>query len=204
MISLALSGLEKAINAYLRMDPESVQRLAKLEKKIIKIEITDWGLYFYVQPTKQGLTLSSEAKDKPNTVISGTLFNLFKTACAKDKNTALFKNSIAISGDTEIGENIRDIMAGIDIDWEEHLSKITGDVMAHQISRGFQRTMAFGKRTAQTIGDNIKEYLQIESTCVPTKKEVEQFISDVTDLQHGVDRAEARLKRLLAKRKSSS
>src|SRR3990167_6852337 len=127
MLALALSGLEKAINAYLRLDPESIQRLAQLDKKIIEIEITDWQFHFYIQPNQQGLTLLSEIKGTPDTLVAGTLFGLFNAACAKGENTALFKNSIAISGDTEVGETIRDILTTLDIDWEEHLSKRVGD-----------------------------------------------------------------------------
>ncbi len=204
MMSFFLSGLEKAINAYLHLDAESINRLAKLEGKIIKIEITDWQLEFYIHPQKNGLTLLATEKKEPDAIISGTLFGLCRAGCAKGENTALFKNSISIRGDTELGEEMRDIISGIDIDWEEHASKIVGDTIAHKITVGIHHTKSLGKNTLQTLRENLKDYLQIESSCVPSKNEVEQFISDVTQLQHAVDRAEAKIKRLLKKRNPSA
>ena len=203
MISLALAGLEKAINAYLKLDPESLTRLAKLEGKAIKVDITDWKTSFFVLPHADGIEISKDHAEQADTTISGTLFNLFKTGCAKGENTALFKHSIEISGDTDVGESIRDVMAKIDIDWEEHLSKVVGDVIAHKVGVCIQRTRRLGRQSVETIRDNIKEYLQQESQQVPSREQVEKYIEDVSTLQNDVDRAEARLERLAARNKKA-
>lgn len=200
MFTLALSSLEKIINAYLQLDSDRVQRLSLLENKIIKVRIIDWNTEFFILPTKKGLQLTAASKKEPDTIISGTLLNLFKTGCAKGSSSALFKNQVEISGDTWVGEQIRDILTGIDIDWEEHLSKITGDILAHQIGLLVRGAANFGKFALETFRMDIQDYLQNESQIMPSSEEIEFFIQSVTDLKHDVDRAEARIQRLTIKR----
>ncbi|ACJ19269.1 ubiquinone biosynthesis accessory factor UbiJ [Coxiella burnetii] len=204
MMTLALSGLEKALNGYIRLDPDTVQQLSNLENKRIKIQISDWNIEFFIIPHKNGVQLSTSTNAEADTIISGSLFGLCRAGCAKGESSALFKNSIEISGDTEVGEKVRSIMANMDIDWEEHLSKMTGDIIAHQIGAGVRRTINFGKSAATLIRENLKDYLQAESQLVPTMDEVNSFIKSVTHLHYAVERAEIRIQRLLSKRKSSA
>ena len=44
MRAFVLHQLESVINAYLRMDPESIERLAKLQGKTILLNIEDWNM----------------------------------------------------------------------------------------------------------------------------------------------------------------
>lgn len=203
MMEFALSGLEKVMNGYLRLDEENLSRLASLDGKIIKFSVTDWRINFYIYPGVNGIHLSTTETATADTIIAGTLVGLFKAGLAKGSGTALFANSIDISGDTQVGEQIRRLLVDMDIDWEEHLSKIIGDIAAHKLSTSIKQTIHLGKITARTLGDNLKEFLQIESRAVPSPTEVEKFIDDVNVLQYAVDRAEARLNHLYSKRKSA-
>ena len=203
MISIALKGLEKIVNAYLRLDPDSLERLTRLNNKIIKIDIMDWHYSFYIRPSSEGMEFKPHSENEPDTTISGTLFGLFKAGCGKADNVAIFQNNLSISGNVEVGETLRDILGQMDIDWEEHLSKIVGDIAAHRISTGIEKTRSIARHTVDTLKNNIKDYLQIESAHFPIPSDVEAFISEVTNLQHDVDRMEQRINKLLAKRAHS-
>ena len=200
MFQLALFSLEKIINAYLQLDSDSIQRLSYLENKIIKVQITDWNTEFFMLPNKKRLQLVAISKKEPDTIISSTLLNFFKTICTKDSSSALFKNQIEISGDNGIGEQIRNVLTGIHIDWEEHLSQITGDILAHQIKVQVKHVAKFGKFFFRTLKMNIQDYLQHESQVTLSSEEVESFIQSVTDLQYNVDCIEAQIQRLMIKR----
>lgn len=200
MLVLILSGLEKALNAYLRLDPESIKRLSVMKNKIIKIKITDWNLAFFVLPSQTEIRLLSNCKNEPDIIIASTLFGLFKVGFAKGRGSTLFKNAFEISGNTDIGEELRDILSNIDIDWEEHLSKITGDIIAHKISVEVHRMKKIGKFITSAFSENIKDYLQIEAQFMPTSEEVDYFMQSVTHLQYDVERVEVRINNhLLAK-----
>lgn len=201
MFTLVLAGLEKMINAYVQLDSNSIQRLSHLKNKIIKIQITDWNTEFFIFLTEKGLQLTASSNKEADIIIYGTLLNLFKTCCAKNSSsTTFFKNRVEISGDTRVSEQIREILINVDIDWEEHLSKITGDILAHQVGIHIRRIVNFGKFTLKTIRMNIRDYLQNESQVTPSSEEVESFIRSITDLQYSADRAESQALRLLPKR----
>lgn len=200
MLSLALYGLETAINNFLRLDPDAIHYLKKIEGKIIKIEITDWCLHFFIRPDGQGIQLLSDTQQSPDAVIRGTLFGLLRTGCAKATGSALFKNTIEIDGDTETGEILRDLLQKIDIDWEEHLSKLTGDILAHKIGHQVRKTIQFTQHSITTLEENIKEYLHEEVRYFPTSQQLEEFYQNIATLRDDVDRLEARINRILQKK----
>lgn len=200
MFQLALFSLEKIINAYLQLDSDSIQRLSYLENKIIKVQITDWNAEFFILPNKKGLQLAIISKKEPDAIISSTLLNFFKIICKKSSSSVLFKNKVGVSGDNRISKQIFDILTGIHIDWEEHLSQITGDILAHQVRVQVKRVTKFGKLFFGTLRTNIQDYLQNESQVTLSLEEVEPFIQSVTDLQYNVDCTEARIQRLMIKR----
>ncbi|MFW0042780.1 MAG: SCP2 domain-containing protein [Coxiella endosymbiont of Dermacentor nuttalli] len=201
MFTLVLARLEKMINAYLKLDSDSVQQLSHLKNKIIKIRIIDWNTEFFILLTKKGLQLTASSNKEADIIIYGTLLNLFKICFAKDSSVTLFKNRVEISGDTRVGEQILKILINVEIDWEEHLSKITGDILAHQAGIHIRRITNFGKFILKTLRTNIQDYLQNESQVIPSSEEAESLTRSITDLQYSVDRAESQALSLLTKRK---
>ena len=86
--------------------------------------------------------------------------------------------------------------SGLDIDWEEQLSKLTGDIIAHQLgnaARHGRRAFRFG---LDTLEKDSGEYLQEELRLLPTRIETENFSDEVSRISMDVDRLAARLKRL--------
>ncbi len=199
MKNIALSGLETAINIYLHLDPETIKRTAKLSNKVIKIELTDWETSFYVLPSSSGLALLADYDKKPQATISGPLSGLVRVSLDKASSQSLFKQGVKITGDVQLGEQMQDILRRIDIDWEEHLSRFVGDIFAHQIARGFKKTIQIGKHTTETLQRNMKEYLHEEAKYFPTQQQIEAFYRNIGKLRDDVDRAEARIKRLQKK-----
>lgn len=191
-----LKALEMAMNRYLQLDPDTIVRLSELSGKVISVHITDWRLTWLILPHKNGLTLSEDYLLVPDVTIRGKLFDLMKVGVAQGSNEALFKNKIEMIGDTEIGEKIREILRKMDIDWEEHLSRIVGDVAAHQMSRGFSKIKAIGQKILATFRGNVSEYVQVEASLLPTKPEIENFFKDLGKLRDDVDRLEAQIHRL--------
>ncbi len=201
MINLALTGLESAINCYLKLDPETISRLAELEGKTYKVEVSDWNFSYYLTPHTDGVTLSSDPVHDPCTIIKGDLFGLCRVGKEGGSGSSLFANKIEISGDTESGEKLRDVLKKIDIDWEEHLSSCMGDAPAHGLAWRVKKMLGIGQSVKQNLGTQIKDYLQHEKQIFPTREQAEQFYQDVTQIRDDVERTEARIKLLEAKHK---
>ncbi len=203
MMPLILHGLETALNQLLRLDPDSTQRIKLLEGKCIKINISDWNISFFILPYSHGLELMTDYHKPPDTIISGTLSGLIKVGTAKASTTALFDASIMISGDTQAGEALGRILKDLEIDWEEHLSTIVGDSLAHPIAYHAKKAISSGKRSLKSLGENLSEYLHYESQQLPTPFEVEQLIQNIEQLRDDIDRIEARIHRLQARSPST-
>lgn len=191
-----LKALEFTMNRYVQLDPDSIARLQRLSGKIISIYISDWRLSLLILPNEKGLELSDDPHLVPDVTLRATLFDLIKVGVAKGSNASLFSNKVEIKGDIELGEKIREILEKIDIDWEEHLSHIIGDIGAHQINRSFNKIKKIGKRILSSFSENLSDYLQVESSLLPTETQVEKLFKDIGHLRNDVDRLELRVARL--------
>ena len=71
-----------------------------------------------------------------------------------------------------------------------------GDLPARHLSQLAKSVRTWARRARRTAGENIAEYLQEEGRDLVTKTEMEEFLRGVDGVRDGVDRVEARLKRL--------
>lgn len=196
MNTLMLAPLEAALNTALRLDAQALQRLAELEGQSFQLIIEDWNLQFFLLPTSEGVLLRDSLPDSPSATISGTLPALCRVSLAKGSNAALFENPLHITGDLDAGEQLRAIFGELDLDWEEELSRWVGDVAAHKVGDIARQFKSSFDQARDTLGLNLKEFLQHELHALPTRSEVERFITEVTELRHHVDRVAARIDRL--------
>lgn len=195
MKTIMLSGLELAINQYLNLDPDTLARLGELEGKTIKIELTDWETEFFILPNKNGLQLFADHDSPADTTIKATLMALTRATLSGASSKDMFANKVAVRGDTHLGEQMREILTKIDIDWEEHLSKVVGDSVAHQLMRACKGAMEFVGSSTNKLIDMFKVYVHEEARIFPNQKEVDEFSKEVNEFRNGVERLEARIKR---------
>jgi len=202
-----LSVIEKAINRYLSLDPVATQKLHEFDEKIIAVELRGFDLIFYVKIVADGVSVSKEAPEEIDTWLIGSPVSLLNMAAAKqgqDSENILFSGDVEIKGDVELGQALKKILNEIEIDLEEQLSKITGDVIAHQVGNLARSSKAWSKKTIDTLQLNTAEYLQEESQQLPRRHEVDKFIFSVDLIRSDIDRMEARVNRLLADSNSTA
>lgn len=204
-----LGSLEAGLNQLFAMDPETFKRLERFKGRIVAFEMTDIHQMLYFFPDGQGIQIVSHYEGEADTVISGTLLAFAKMAMAeeKEKTASVFKGDITITGDIALGQHFQALFKQLDIDWEEHLSHITGDVIAHSLGNAARGIMGWGKQLVNSLGMDVSEYVQYETRDVASGPEVEYFNSHVDQLRNDVERAEARVNRLLQtlnKRNSST
>ena len=190
--SLILSGLETALNQILRLDPDVIAGLAELSGKVIGVELRGLNLRFSLIPEPWGLRLIPGHAHKVDVMVCATPVALGRLV----RGAKAVNEEIDIQGDMDLGRAFQALLGSIDIDWEEQLSRITGDVVAHQFGRSLGRFLAWGQKAADTLAMNASEYLQQESRDLPPRRVVEQFMDAVDTLRADTDRLEARIRRL--------
>ena len=192
----AIPGLEAVINRYLRLDPDIGARLATLSGSSIGIDLRGLDLTLYIFPDEHGIQLKEQIEGEPDTVLRGTPLGMARLGLGGKTEKTLFSGDVVIEGDVETGQAFKGILDELDIDWEEQLSRLTGDVIAHQLGN----TARLGRRAVRhglaALEKDLGEYLQEELRVLPSRIETENFSADVTRISMDVDRLKARLKRL--------
>jgi ubiquinone biosynthesis protein UbiJ len=200
----AITGLESAINRYLRLDPESGKRLAGLAGRCINIHLEGLNVDLYIHPDEHGLQLKDSIEGEADTTLQGTPLALARLGLGSNTEKSLFSGDVVISGDVETGQTFKAILDELDIDWEEQLSHLTGDIVAHQLGNLARRGRHALRHGLNTLEQDIGEYLQEELRVLPTRIETENFSNDVTRVGMDVERLEARVKRLQSARGGDS
>jgi ubiquinone biosynthesis protein UbiJ len=119
---------------------------------------------------------------------------------SRRKEDQLFSGEVQVTGDTHLAQKFGDIVGGLDVDWEEQLSLLVGDGLAHEAGSRVRAAGRWGRRTGNTLAENVKEYLQEEIRLLPGRYEVQGFLTDVDRLRDDVERLAARIERLSKRR----
>jgi len=154
---------ERMTRACLHLDPGTRARLQKLEGKSIAIHIKDSmpmyrdGIMVYVSPSAKGIELSADARTPANASISLTakdLLNLLRKSSAP--------NTMAIDGDHELLLAVLEIVKGFDIDWENAMAPVTGDIIAHHLGKNMRATEKWLSQSFKEAKRLAEEYMDEE------------------------------------------
>jgi ubiquinone biosynthesis protein UbiJ len=192
---MILAGLEITLNRYLGLDPDAMARLGPLTGKVIDVELRGMGITLHMAPHGGGIQLLHDYAAEADAVISGTPLSLARVGLGRERRL-LFAGEVEIRGDVTVGQRFEAVLRDIDIDWEEQLSRLVGDVAAHQVGNLVRDGLSWGAKTLETLGRDISEYLQEESRHLPQRDEVDRFLAAVDVLRNDVERLDVRVKRL--------
>jgi ubiquinone biosynthesis protein UbiJ len=188
--------LTTAFNKYISLDPEAPEKLRDFDGKLIAIEVRGMGKNLYLSINDCNITVVKDIADEPDTTISGSPAALFKLGLHRDSAPLFFSGEVEIRGNTRLGRQFKALLAEMEIDWEEYLSRVTGDIAAHHIVKMFNELGKWNRSVASNLADDIGEYLQEESRDIVSGAETDLFNQQVDILRNDVDRLEARVCRL--------
>ena len=194
------AALESALNRYIELDADGISNMSRLQGKVIAIDILGLDMSLYIVPASQHIHVMSHYDGETDTRLRGAPFSLLKMGLGQNSENALFSGDVEIVGDTEAGQQFNQILQQLDIDWEEHLSHITGDVIAHQLGRGLRGLLRWGRQVEDSLLQDTAEYLEEEKLLVATKYEVEAFNRDIDVIRNDIERLQARVQRLQDKK----
>jgi len=195
----SLIALQKAINHGLSLDENMPAKLQSLHDKVLEMVIAPLDTHFFIQFKNGELLLLDEYQGEADTVIHSNPLGLIRLSLLPaSKARSLFNDKIRMSGDIELGQQVKKIFDEIDIDWEGHLAQFTGDVVAHQIGSIFRKGLEFKQQISDSMRLNVTEYLQEELRVFPSRHEVEDFFNDIDALALDVERLQAHINQLMS------
>jgi ubiquinone biosynthesis protein UbiJ len=192
----AYATLEQLLNQAIRLDPETPRRLAPMHGRIIELRLVGLALSLYLIPGPNNIQLLGSYEGEADCTLRGTPLDLARMRGTRESADQLFGGAVEITGDTHLAQQFGDFLAGLDMDWEEQLSKLTGDLMAHEIGHATRSLYGWSRRQTRTFEQNLQEYLQEELRLTPSRPELEPFLTEVDRLRDDVERLEARINRL--------
>ena len=149
-----------------------------------------------------GALVLAEDDAAADATVTGTPLALLAMAAPK-ANLAIRGTGIRIEGDAETAQAFRELLSYAHPDLEAEAARYLGEAPAHQAMRLARRMLAFGKQAFASFAANSAEYLTEESAQLPPRAEVDGFMDEVDRLREAVDRAEARVRLLEARRQGS-
>jgi ubiquinone biosynthesis accessory factor UbiJ len=192
-----LSALESLVSGVasrmLQLDSETLRRLGEMEGKIIRLDLgeAERALTIYVLPSAQGLRFAREHDGAPHVTLRGTI-----PVFARLARTGIAAGELQISGDIDLGSRFKRILESVDLDWEEPLSRVLGDVVAHRIGETARSVFGWSRRAVDHLARDTVEYFQEESRLLAPRVRVEEFLEAVDTLRLDADRLQQRLERL--------
>ena len=114
------------------------------------------------------------------------------------------KMQFKIEGDTRLATEVSKVLQNIRWDYEDDLSKITGDIVANKTVNLAKKTIATAKQQGKDAVDMLSEFWQEEKPLLAKKWQVEQFNANVDTLKSDAARLEKRLQKLTAKINTNS
>lgn len=191
------AALEVALNRYLRLEPAALAELERLRGRRIGLEITplQWRFVFECLPGTVRVGADERTPDT-DAELSGSLVQLGLRAAEMARGLPFSAHGLSVRGDAELLRRFAAMVGGVGVDIEEWLAPWLGDGAAHRTHRILQGLLGWGRQTAQTLGMNTAEYLREETYDLARRPDVEDWMDHVDLLRDGVDRLEARLRRL--------
>ncbi|MGD8560648.1 MAG: SCP2 sterol-binding domain-containing protein [Gammaproteobacteria bacterium] len=190
------SFIEIAMNRYLALDPESRARISELDGSVLEIIIGELDVSFYLSASGEHVEVLPDYEEAAQSTMRTSLLSLIRMGLSNDSGESAIGSDIDMAGDMETGRRFHALLKKVDIDWEEVLSRYTGDIVAHQIGNALRGFAQWGRETSDTFRQDLSEYLQEESRQLPSRNEINDFLEKVDDLRMAVDRAEARIRQL--------
>lgn len=193
-----LTVLQKAINRALALDESMPLKIQEMEGKLLELIINPLNVNFYIHFTNGNLHLLSQSEKKPDTVIQSSPLGLIRLSLLPaSKMRSVFNDDIKISGDVELGQQIKNLFDELDIDWEGHLSRFTGDVIAYQLGSFVRQGLAFKQQIHTSMSQNLTEYFQEEIRLFPPREEMDDFFKDIDELSLAAERLAAHVNKIL-------
>lgn len=194
---LLLEGLEQAINGLVALDPVAHSALAKLHGKRIELGLKGFGISLFFVPGANGhVQILGSVEGQPDASLVGSPLDLLRSRDPIDGAAQLFGGRVTITGDSGLAHQFGAILGGLDIDWEEQLSRLSGDLIAHKAGQFVRESKSYASQQAAQFEQNLSEYLVEEARLLPHPEEVAEFVQQVDQVREHFDRLQARLEQL--------
>ena len=191
----ALDHFEQRLNGYIQESGTAAELLDELDGESFGIIVEGTGFAIRLAAKRGALRLEWAGADSSTAAVRGAPLSLL-ALLRSDGGQGVRDAGVVLQGDAEVAERFWRMLLLARPDVEEELSRVVGDVLAHEMGNVARRAEVFGRRMLEALSKNTAEYLQEESRQLPPRLEAEAFFRNVERLRDDVERADRRLEGL--------
>ena len=196
--------IERVINHALLYAPGTKQTLNNLTGKTLCLKASHPEIVLYIEFQPDDVRVTHYGEGTPTATVQGPLFMLMAQMGLSQSADDLIGSDIRIEGSHHLVQQVADTFRTLDLDLEEPIAQLIGDVAAHQIGNIARSAFSWFKKTTQTLMEDTSHYLQNESHQVVERHSLDSFSQDVDHVRADFDRLEARLKRFQQQQKPTT
>ncbi|MEP4890212.1 MAG: SCP2 sterol-binding domain-containing protein [Aliiglaciecola sp.] len=203
---LVSSGIEGIINQLLKLDASSASLLKKLAGKQLSVDIHElpWTLKFSFSDQVDVLVVMPDEALQSDCHLALSLSTLQKLKDTSQITRLIQNGELVLEGDVAIAQQFSQLITELDIDWEELLSKYTGDVLAHNTFRFGKKLIHNVKSQANRLAVTLADAAIEEKRIAAPPILVVDFCDQVDELRSATDRLDAKISRLESQSSTSS
>jgi ubiquinone biosynthesis protein UbiJ len=196
------AALEVALNRYLGLEDAVLAECGQLSGRSVALAIDAPAWTFVIEFHGGGVRVLEPGAFEPDVTVRGSLATLMRlawTISRKDGGDGGgIPQGLTVDGDVELLRRFNRLLAQVGFDPEEFAARFVGDAAAHRLNQGLQTLFGWGKRSVDTLALDTAEFLREETKDLARASDVDGWIDAVEALRDGVERLEARLRRLEA------
>jgi ubiquinone biosynthesis protein UbiJ len=212
---LLSAGVELTLNQLLQLDPDCKPRLKKLAGTQLQVSINElpWSLLFIfseqidvsaLPATNEDQSSEAQAVSSADCHITLSLSTLGELSDSSKISQLIQQGKLELNGDINVAQGFSNLVKELDIDWEEQLSKYTGDVFAHQTFSSVKAFFNTAQQEVEKLADQLSTHLTQPDAVAVSEIEVADFCDQVNTLRSASDRLEARIDQLIALQQDDS
>lgn len=193
--ALVTAIIETACNQLLARDSTAAERQKKLVGRVLRLHVRELKPLWLVFSARQVDVLAAyDGEADAGLSLSLSALGLLREPSALTRY--IREERLDMSGDPQLVQAFGSLFGELAIDWEEQLSRYTGDVLAHTLVSGARKVQRLIGAELGRSRTQLAEYLTEEARLAPGPLEVASFADDVQALASQCRAVELRLARL--------
>ena len=124
--------------------------------------------------------------------ISGKTESLLNLLIKNSSQRAMANADLDISGDAELVQDLQMTIESLDINWQDYLAPILGDVLSNELGKAENNARGWSQSVSASMQRGIRDYLTEEARLVPNRLEVDSFSNRLDQLRLGIVRTAAK------------
>ena len=188
LIQALLAAVETGLRHALSMDAVALQRLGRLEGKVIAIDCRS-----------PALRLAGQWQAASDCTLSAPAPRLLQLALAQNKTPVLHAADVDLSGDSALLMEFAAILQDLELDWEYQLSRWLGPVGSQLLGSNLRGSAQWTNSSLERLRLNLADFLSEESRALVGQREAHARFNELDQLKLSLDRLDARIARLASK-----